>query len=115
VFFIEAEEGSEDPHAMVSGMFPVNTLPTRVSFNAGAMHSFINPATTKQIACIVENINVHLCVSTPIGFVYRNDQIVRNCPIVIQNREFFADLVVLGIRCYIGDGLINCVPSYHRL
>ena len=45
-------------------------------------------------------MNVHLCVSTPIGYVYPADQIVRDCPIVIQNREFFADLVVLGIQGY---------------
>jgi len=97
---LEAEEGSEDPHAVVSGMFLVNTLPTKVLFDTGATHSFINLATAKRIACTVEDMNVHLCVSTPIGSVYLTDQIVRNCPIVIQDRKFFADLVVLGIQGY---------------
>jgi len=97
---LEAEEGSENPHSMVLGMFPVNTLPTKVLFDASASRSFINPAIVKRIACAVEDMNVHLCVSTPIGFVYPADQIVRDCPIVIQNREFFADLVVLGIQGY---------------
>ena len=81
----------------MSGMFPVNTLPTKVLFDAGTTHSFINPVTAKRIACAVEDMNVHLCVSTPIGSVYPTNQIVRDCTIVIQNREFFADLVVLGI------------------
>jgi len=45
-------------------------------------------------------MNVHLRASTPIGSVYPTDQRVRNCPIVIQNREFFANLVVLGIQGY---------------
>ena len=85
---------------MVSGMFLVNTLPTRVLFDAGAMHSFINPTTVKQITCVVEDMNVHLSVSTPIGSVYQTDQIVRNCPIIIQERKFFADLIVLGIQGY---------------
>jgi len=75
----------------VSGMFHVNTLPTRVLFDAGATHSFINPTTVKQIACVVEDMNVHLCVSTAI---------VWNCPIIIQDQKFFADVVVLGIQGY---------------
>jgi len=96
---LEAEEGSEDPHAVVSSMFPMDTLPTKVLFDASATHSFINAATAKRIACAVEDMNVHLCVSTPIGSVYQTDQIVRDCSIVIQNREFI-DLVVLDIQGY---------------
>ena len=49
VFCFEAEEEDEDPQAVVSGMFPINTFPTKVLFNAGATHSFINPATAKHI------------------------------------------------------------------
>jgi len=47
VFCLEAEEGNEDPHVVVPCMFPVNTSPTRVLFDAGATHSFINPTTVK--------------------------------------------------------------------
>ena len=97
---MEAEEESEEPHAVVSGMFPVNTLPTKVLFDAGATHSFINPTTAKLLACAIEDMNVHLYVSTPIGSVYPTDQIVRGCPIEIQNQGFFANLVVLGIQGY---------------
>jgi len=100
VFCLEAEEGDEDPHAVVSGMFLVNTLPTKVLFDAGATHSFINPATAKQIACVVEDLNMHLCVLTPVGSVYQTDRVVLNCSIMIQNREFLADLVVLNIQGY---------------
>jgi len=45
VYYIEArEEETEDPHTVVSGTFLVNTLPTRVLFDAGASHSLINLA-----------------------------------------------------------------------
>jgi len=67
----------------VTGIFPVNTLPTRVLFDVSATHSFINLATAKQIACAVEDMSVQLCVSTPIGSVYQTDQIVQNCSITI--------------------------------
>jgi len=62
---------------MVSSMFLVNTLPTKVLFDVGATHSFINPATAKRIACAIEDMNVHLCVSTPIGSVYSTGQILK--------------------------------------
>jgi len=100
VFCLEVGEEDEDPHVVVSGMFPVNTFPTKVLFDAGATHSFINCAIAKQIVCAVEDLNVHLCVSTLVGSVYQTDRVVQNCSIMIQNREFFADLVVLDIQGY---------------
>jgi len=47
------EEESKDPYAVVSGTFVVNTLPTKVLFDAGATHSFINPATTNKLLVIL--------------------------------------------------------------
>jgi len=69
VFCLEAEEEGEDPHAVVSGMFSMNAILTKVLFNAGATHSFMNPVTTKQIAFAVEEMDVHLYVSTLAGSV----------------------------------------------
>jgi len=54
----------------------------------------------KQIACAVEDMNVQLCVSTPIGSIYQTDQIVKNYSIIIQDKKFFADHAVLGIQWY---------------
>jgi len=100
VFCLEAEEGGEDPHAVVSGMFPVNALSTKVLFDAGATHSFINPTTTKQMGCSAEEMDMHLCVSTLIGSKYQTDLLVRNYTITIQDRVFITDLVVLGVQGY---------------
>jgi len=73
----EEEEGGSDPHTVVSATFTVNTLPTIVLFDAGATHSFINPAIAKQLACAFEELAVQLCVSTPIRSLYQADMIVR--------------------------------------
>ena len=61
----------------------MNTLPTKVLFNAGATHSFINLATAKQIAYHLDEMDMQLCVTTPIGSMYRSELIVQNCPIII--------------------------------
>ena len=94
----EEEEEGRDPHTVVSGTFIVNTLPTTVLFDGGATHSFINPTIAKQLASAFEELDVHLCVSTPIGSLYQADLILRNCSITIQDQMFFADLVLLGIH-----------------
>jgi len=98
VYCLEAEEEeSRDPHTVVSGTFTVNTLPTKVLFDASATHSSINPTIAKRLACAFEEMDVQLCVSTPIGSLHQADLIVQNCSITIQNRLFVPDLVVLGI------------------
>jgi len=69
-------------------------------FDAGATHSFINPATARRLACLLDEMDTQLCVTSPIGSVYQAELIVRNCPIVIQDRMFTADLVLLEIQGY---------------
>ena len=71
---MEAEkEGEEDPHVVVSATFVVNTLATKVLFDAGVMHSFVNPTTITQMACVLKELDVQLCVTTPMGSIYLAD------------------------------------------
>jgi len=68
VFCLEAEEeGNEDPHAIISGMLLVNTVPVTVLFDAGATHSFVNPIAAARMDCKFENLEVPLGVTTPMG------------------------------------------------
>ena len=85
---------------MVSGTLDVNTLPTRVLFNASATHSFINPATVKRLTCKLDEMDVRLCLTTPVGLIYPTEVVVRNCPIVVYQRVFPVDLVLLEIQGY---------------
>ena len=101
VYCIEAgEEEGEDPHAVVSGTFVVSTLSTKVLFDAGATHSFINLETLKRITCDLDEMDLQLCVTTPIGSMYRSELIVRNWPIIIQKKIFPPELISLGIQGY---------------
>jgi len=90
----------EDPHAVVLGIFLVNTLPTRILFDASATHSFINPATARRLACRLDELDVQPCVTTRVGFVYQAELVVKNFPIIIHDRMFTADLVLLEIQGY---------------
>ena len=101
VFCLEAEEEeTEDPHAIISGMLLVNTVPVIVLFDAGAAHSFVNPVAAAGMDCKFENLEIPLGVTTLIGSIYRVNQIPQNCTIIILGRLFLGDLILLGIQGY---------------
>jgi len=77
VYCIEAQDTMDyDPHDVVAGTFPVNALYTLILFDAGATHSFINPATAMRLACHLNEMSVQLSVVTPVGSVYLTEYIV---------------------------------------
>jgi len=101
VYCIEAQEDVDgDPHNVVAGTFLVNAFTTRILFDAGATHSFVNSATAKRLACHLNEMNVQLCVTTLVGSVYQAKYIGRNYPIIIQGRMLSADLVLFRIQGY---------------
>jgi len=101
IFCLEVEEeGDEDPHAIISGMLLVNTVPVIVLFDADATHSFVNPVAADRMDCKFENLEVRLGVTTPIGSVYQVERIARDCTIIILGRLFLGDLILLGIQGY---------------
>jgi len=56
---------------------------------------------------------VHLCVTTPIGSIYRYYLIARNCTIVIQGKLFFNNLILLGICGYDMILGMDWLTKYH--
>jgi len=85
---------------MVLGTLLVNHLSTRVLFSAGTTHSFINPATTKRLAYKLDEMDVQLCVTTPVGLIYYIKSTVRNCQNTIHDKVFPTYLVLLKIQGY---------------
>ena len=82
---------------MVSSTLLVKHLLTRVLFDAGAPHSFIIPVIVKRLASKLDEMDVQLCVATPIGSIYQIEAVVRKCPITIHDKIFLTDLVPLTI------------------
>ena len=52
------------------------------------------------MACDFEELDVCLCVTTPIGSMYQSELIAWNCAIIIQGRLFRGYLILLGICGY---------------
>ena len=70
------------------------------------MHALIDPGSTHSYVCIehvfdkilaVEQLEYDMHVTSPLGNSISVNSIYKNCPIVIQAREFLVDLITLPI------------------
>ena len=71
------------------------------------MHALIDPGSTYSYVCIehvfdkvptMEKLAYDMHVTSPLGHNVSVNNIYRNCPIVIQIKEFLADLITLSFR-----------------
>ena len=71
------------------------------------MHALIDPRSTHSYVCIehvfekvptMEKLAYDMHVTSPLRHIVSVNSIYRNCPIVIQAREFLADLITLPFR-----------------
>ena len=69
------------------------------------MHALIDPGSTHSYVCIehmfdkippaVEQLSYDMHVTSPLGHNICVNSVYKNCPIVIQAREFLVDLIPL--------------------
>ena len=71
------------------------------------MHALIDPGSTHSYVCIehvfdkipaVEWLAYDMHVTSPLGHRVSMNNVYRNCPIVIQARDFLADLITLPFQ-----------------
>ena len=71
------------------------------------MHALIDPGSTHSYVCIehvfdkipaVELLAYDMHVNSPLGNNIRLNSVYRNCPIVIQARDFLVDLITLPFQ-----------------
>ena len=71
------------------------------------MHALIDPGSTHSYVCIehvfdkvpaMEKLAYDMHVTSSLGHSVSVNSIYRNCPIIIQTREFLADLITLPFR-----------------
>ena len=71
------------------------------------MHALIDPSSTHSFVCIehvfdkitsVESFLYDMHVTSPLGQSVKVNRVYKNCPIVIHDKEFSADLIALPFR-----------------
>ena len=96
-YAMKAREDQYDPE-VIAGIFSLYDI---------EMHALIDPGSTHSYVCIehvfekvptMEKLAYDMHVTSPLGHIVSVNSIYRNCPIVIQAREFLADLITLPFR-----------------
>ena len=84
----------------MAGTIHVAGKHTHVLFDSGATHSFVTPKVAARFwdCFVVDRINV--AVLTPADRTLQADQCIKNVPLVIQEKEFVADLLVVPLKGY---------------
>ena len=83
---------------MITGMISVYDHDAYALVDPGATHSFISVPFTKRYQIESQPIDDRMEVSVPNGDTMISKRIVQGSRLVIQNKDFPADLIVLGIH-----------------
>lgn len=92
VFMMQKEEAEADD-TVITGTFPVNSVPAYVLFDSGASHSFISTAFSRSLNAKPCSEFSAMSVTIPNGKSILCDVMYRNCPILIGGCEFQVDLI----------------------
>ena len=83
---------------MITGIISVYDHDAYALVDPWATHSFISVPFTQRHQIESQPIDGHMVVSIPNGDTMISERIVPGSRLVIQNKDFPADLIVLGIR-----------------
>ncbi|XP_016667470.2 uncharacterized protein [Gossypium hirsutum] len=87
------EEG--DAHDVVTGIFLLYSEPVYALIDPGSSHSYINPKLVKSGKLKSEMSKVSIEVSSPLGQTVLVNQVCPRCPLIIQNKNFPVDLLIM--------------------
>lgn len=79
------------------GTFLLYNSFTKVLFDSGASHSFISASFLHALELEFEELNLSLFVDLPLGGRAPFSRIFRGCELVMLDRQFAFDFIVLGM------------------
>ncbi|XP_057251775.1 uncharacterized protein LOC130591851 [Beta vulgaris subsp. vulgaris] len=92
VFMMQREEAKADD-TVITGTFPINSVPSYVLFDSGASHSFISTAFSRSLNAKPCCVFSAMFVTIPNGESILCDVMYRNCPILMGGFDFQVDLI----------------------
>ncbi|XP_056688567.1 uncharacterized protein [Spinacia oleracea] len=96
VFVMRQEEADEEDN-VITGAFSIHSSPAHVLFDSGASHSFISPSFAKRLK-LKPCYDFHaMSIALPIGEIVKCRTLYRNCPIMLGEVEFLADLIAFDL------------------
>ena len=96
-YAMKARGGQEAPEVIV-GIFSLYGIEMHALIDPGSTHSYVCIEHVFDKVTIVEHLSYDMHVTSPLGHNVNVNRVYRNYPIVIQDREFSANLIALPFR-----------------
>ena len=87
-----------DAPKVIAGIFSLYDIEMHALIDPGSTHSYICIEHVFDKISVVEQLAYDMHVTSPVGHSISVNSVYRNCPTVIQAREFLADLIALPFR-----------------
>ena len=88
----------QDAAEVIAGIFSLFDIEMHVLIDLGSTHSYVCMEHVFDKVPAMEKLAYDMHVTSPLGHNVSVNRIYRNCPIVIQTREFLTDLITLPFR-----------------
>lgn len=86
--------------SVVIGKFSIFGISALILFDSEAMNSFVSTKYVRRLGRTPDLQEVSYSVTIPSRDVQQTNLIVRACVILIENRELYANLIVLDMKDY---------------
>ena len=90
--------GDQDAPEVIGGIFSLFDIEMHALIDLGSTHSYVCIEHVFDKISVVEQLAYDMHVTSPLGYNISVNSVYINCPIVIQAREFLADLIPLPFR-----------------
>ena len=83
--------GDQDAPEVIASIFSLSDIEMHALIDPGSTHSHVGIEHLFDKIPIVEQLTYDMHVTSPLGHSISVNSVYKNCPIVIQAREFLAD------------------------
>ena len=87
--------GDQDALEVIAGIISLYGIEMHALIDPGSTHSYVCIEHVFDKMTIVEQLTYDMHVTSPLGHNVNVNRVYKNCPIIIDDREFFADLIAL--------------------
>ena len=96
-YVVKAREDQDAPQVIV-GIFSLYDIEMHALIDPGSTHSYVCIEHVFDKITLVGRLLCDMHVTSPLGQSVKVNRVYKNCPIVIQDREFSANLIVLPFQ-----------------
>ena len=96
-YAMKAREDQDAPYVIAS-IFSLYDIEMHALIDPGSTHSYVCMEHVFDKVPTMEKLAYDMQLTNPLGHNISVNSVYRNCPIVIQAREFLADLITLPFR-----------------